>query len=86
VIDEHDIAAVAAAVLTSDGHDGRTYGLSGPGALTPGEMTAILADVLARPLKFVEVEPAVARQAIVNHGQSELMADAIMALRPQTDR
>ncbi|WP_378730338.1 SDR family oxidoreductase [Nocardia brasiliensis] len=81
VIDEDDIAAVAATVLTTDGHDGRTYRLSGPEALTPREMTAILADVLGRPLRFVEVEPAVARQTILNHGQSEVMTDAIMALR-----
>ncbi|MEU5761248.1 NAD(P)H-binding protein [Nocardia sp. NPDC047648] len=81
VTDEHDIAAVAATVLTSDGHDGRTYRLSGPEALSPGEMTAVLADVLGRPLRFIEVEPARARQAIVDHGVSELMADAIMALR-----
>ncbi|MGW0640205.1 NAD(P)H-binding protein [Nocardia salmonicida] len=81
VIDEHDIASVAAAVLTTDGHDGQTYRLSGPEALTPGEMTAVLADVLGRPLRFVGVEPAAGRQAILDHGQSELMADAIMALR-----
>lgn len=81
VIDEHDIASVAATVLTSDGHDGQTYLLSGPEALTPAEMTAILADVLGRPLRFVEVEPSRARQTILDHGQSELMADAIMALR-----
>lgn len=81
VVDEHDIASVAATVLTTDGHDGRTYRLSGPEALTPAEMTAVLADVLGRPLRFLEVEPAAARQAILDHGLSEIMADAIMALR-----
>jgi uncharacterized protein YbjT (DUF2867 family) len=81
VIDEHDIASVAATVLTSDGHDGRTYRLSGPEALSPAEMTAVLADVVGRPLRFIEVEPAVARRAIRDRGLSELMADAIMALR-----
>lgn len=81
VIDEDDIAAVAATVLTTDGHHARTYRLSGPQALTPQEMTAALADVLGRPLRFVEVDPARARRAIIDHGQSEIMADAIMALR-----
>ncbi|GAA5094959.1 NAD(P)H-binding protein [Nocardia iowensis] len=81
VIDEDDIASVAATVLTTDGHDGRTYRLSGPEALTPREMTGILGDLLGRPLRFVEVEPAVARQAILDHGQTEVMTDAIMALR-----
>ena len=30
VIDPHDIAAVAASALRAEGHDGRTYVLSGP--------------------------------------------------------
>lgn len=81
VVDERDIAAVAATVLTTDGHEGQTYRLSGPEALSPHEMTAILADILGRPLRFVEVDPSAARQTILNHGQSEIMADAIMALR-----
>jgi hypothetical protein len=63
------------------GHDTQTYRLSGPEALTPGEMIAILYDVLARPLRFIEVEPTAARQTIPDHGQSEVMADAITALR-----
>ena len=37
-IDVRDIAAVAAAALTQDGHEGKTYDLTGPEALTHGEM------------------------------------------------
>ena len=36
-VDADDIAAVAAAALTGDGHGGRTYELSGPAALTFAE-------------------------------------------------
>ncbi|MEV4311871.1 NAD(P)H-binding protein [Actinocrispum sp. NPDC049592] len=76
-----DIAAVAARVLTEPGHAGQAYTLTGPEALTPAEMTAILAEVLELPLKFVEVSAEVARQAILDHGVPPVMADAIMALR-----
>jgi uncharacterized protein YbjT (DUF2867 family) len=47
-----DIGAVAAAALTSDGHEGKAYRLSGPESLTPGDRVAILARVLDRALIF----------------------------------
>jgi len=82
VIDPIDIAAVAARVLTEPGHEGRSYLLTGPDALSPAELVAILADVLDMPLEYVEVPPAVARQALVDHGVADpKVADAIMALR-----
>ncbi|GAB3889370.1 NAD(P)H-binding protein [Kibdelosporangium lantanae] len=81
VIDPDDIAAVATTVLTTPGHTGRTYELSGPEALSPADQVAVLADVIGRPIRYVEVEPAAARQAIMDHGVPSEMADAIMALR-----
>lgn len=80
VIDPLDIAAVAAVALTS-AEVGQVLTLSGPQALSPGEQVAILGEVLGRPLRFVEVEPAAARAAIISHGVPPEMADAIMALR-----
>jgi uncharacterized protein YbjT (DUF2867 family) len=56
VIDPFDIAAVAAAALTTDGHGGRSYRLSGPEALLPADRVAILARVLGRDLRF-EAQP-----------------------------
>ncbi|MBV6703063.1 NAD(P)H-binding protein [Kitasatospora aureofaciens] len=81
VIDPADIAAVAARVLTEEGHEGRAYLLTGPEALSPGDLTATLAEVLEVPLTFTEVSPEAAREAILEHGVSEAMADAITALR-----
>ncbi len=34
LIDPRDVAAVAAVVLTQDGHEGRTYPLTGPAPMT----------------------------------------------------
>ena len=81
VIDPVDIAAVAARVLTEPGHDGRSYLLTGPEALSPADMVAVLADVLDMPLEYVEVSPAAARQTLVDHGLAPVVVDAIMALR-----
>lgn len=52
MIDARDIAAVAVRVLTSGGHDGETCTLTGPEALSYGQATAILSDVLDRPLSY----------------------------------
>ncbi|WP_062999736.1 NAD(P)H-binding protein [Nocardia mikamii] len=81
VIDPSDIAAVAVATLVEAGHDARIHMLSGPQALTPGEQTGILSEVLGRPLRYVSTEPAQARAALLGTGVGEVMADAIMALR-----
>lgn len=51
-IDPADIAAVVAAALTTDSHEGRSYRVSGPESLLPGEQVAILAKVLGRDLRF----------------------------------
>jgi len=55
-IDPHDIAAVAAVALTTNGHEGRSYALSGPEAQLPARQVEILAKVLGRDLRF-EAQP-----------------------------
>ena len=49
VVDVRDIAAVAVAALTKSGHEGKTYDITGPEALTHAEMAAQLSEALERP-------------------------------------
>jgi uncharacterized protein YbjT (DUF2867 family) len=61
-IDPHDIAAVAARVLTAgDDHAGRSYTLGGPRAWLPGDQLAVLGSVLGRTLRFEPQPDAEAR-------------------------
>ena len=53
MIDPRDVGAAAAAVLTTAGHDGRTYVLSGPEAVTYGQVAAALSAATARSVEFV---------------------------------
>lgn len=53
-VDPADVAAVAAAVLREDGHDGATYTLTGPEGTTPRQRAAALAEALGEPVTFVE--------------------------------
>ena len=54
-INPQDIAEVAVLALTSPGHAGRVYPLTGPEPITAVEQTAQLAEVLGRPLEFREL-------------------------------
>ncbi|MGW4837967.1 NmrA family NAD(P)-binding protein [Streptomyces globisporus] len=64
-VDPRDVAAVAFAVLTGAGHEGRAYAVSGPEAITAREQTAQLSRVLGRPLRFEELGPDAARAALL---------------------
>ncbi|MFH9655731.1 NAD(P)H-binding protein [Streptomyces anulatus] len=64
-VDPRDVAAVAVAVLTGTGHEGRAYAVSGPEAITAREQTAQLSRVLERPLRFEELGVDAARAALL---------------------
>ena len=51
-IDAADVGAVGALALLEDGHDGRGYALTGPDALTFGEVAEALSDALGRPIRY----------------------------------
>jgi uncharacterized protein YbjT (DUF2867 family) len=79
LVDPRDIAAVAATVLTRPGHEGQAYPLCGPEALGPADQVAILAEVLGRPLRYVEVSPETAHRAMTDRGMPPVLADAVVA-------
>jgi len=56
-IDVRDIAAVAAAVLNGNGHEGATYTLTGPAAITHGDIAAALSGALRREVVFTDTTP-----------------------------
>lgn len=56
-IDVRDIAAVAAAVLTGDGHEGATYTLTGPAAITHSDIAAALSAATGREITFADTTP-----------------------------
>jgi len=56
-IDVRDIGEVAARVLTEEGHENTAYSLTGPEALTYGEVAEILSDVLGRQIRYTRPSP-----------------------------
>jgi uncharacterized protein YbjT (DUF2867 family) len=56
-IDVRDIAAVAAVALSEPGHEGQTYTLTGPDAITHHDMAASLTAALGRTITFADAPP-----------------------------
>ena len=54
-IDADDIADVAVAALTENGHDGQVYEVTGPRLLTFAEAVAEIAEAAARPIRYVQI-------------------------------
>ena len=80
VVDPADIAAVAAASLTQDGHNHRVYELTGPEPLSPTDQVAILSQVLGRDLRYAETDPADTTAQMVSYGMPEELAHAIIEM------
>ena len=77
MIDVRDIVDVAAKVLTEDGHQGKTYGLTGPASISFHDVAAGLSKALGKDVKYVDVPLEAGREAMVGMGLSEWMADAM---------
>jgi uncharacterized protein YbjT (DUF2867 family) len=54
LIDERDIAAVAARVLTGEGHHGARYTLTGPETLTQVEQVRLIGEAIGRPPAYAD--------------------------------
>jgi uncharacterized protein YbjT (DUF2867 family) len=78
MIDPRDVGAAAAAALTTAGHDGRTYVLSGPTAITYAEVAAALSAATGRDVRYVDVSDAAARQAMVEQGVPDFVAQQVV--------
>lgn len=78
VVDTRDIAAVAAAALTDEGHTGKTYNLTGPKALSHAEMAEKLSTALVRPIEFVDVLPEAMHDTLLQVGFPVWQADGLI--------
>lgn len=56
-VDARDVAAAAARVLTTPGHEHRGYELTGSEALTYDQAAATLSDVLGREVRYRDATP-----------------------------
>jgi uncharacterized protein YbjT (DUF2867 family) len=79
-VDVGDIAEVAVTVLTSSGHEGKIYPLTGPEALTMEDVAAKLSAATGKAIRYVNVAPEDARKAQLAAGVPPYLADALAEL------
>lgn len=80
MIDARDIVDVAATVLTSSGHEGKSYVLTGPEAISFHDVAAIFSKVLEKEVSYVSVPGEAVRDAMVGMGFPEWVAEGFVEL------
>src|SRR5580704_7707106 len=81
MVDEEDVAEVAAKILTEDGHEGKKYVLTGPRALSYPDVADALAKKLGKSVKYIDIDPAQAKQAMIGVGMPDWVAGFVNDLR-----
>ena len=79
-VDTRDIASAAAKALTSDGHEGKIYTLTGPATLGIAEIALILSEVAGREFKYVDVPEAAARDGMLQAGVPPWQVELVLEL------
>lgn len=79
-IDTRDIADVAVAVLTSGGHEGQSYVLTGPESLSMAEVAARLSAALGKSIEYVNLPPDEATARMTAMGVPDWRAEAWVKL------
>lgn len=70
-VDIRDICAVAVKTFTTSGHEGKTYVITGPQALTCQQVAETLSSVLGRKAEYVDVPLSAATDGMRQSGMPE---------------
>jgi NAD(P)H dehydrogenase (quinone) len=78
-VSRRDCARAAAAVMTTDGHAGKTYDVTGHEALSQGDLAGLLSEVSGRPVEVVPVSDRMLSWGLTRNGAPKPVARAIVA-------
>ena len=76
-IDANDVAVVTVDILTSPGHEGKIYPLTGPEALTMAEVAERLSTATGIPIRYANVAPEDAKAAQRAAGFPDYLVDGL---------
>jgi NAD(P)H dehydrogenase (quinone) len=79
-ISRNDCAAAAATALTSDGHEGQTYEITGPEALSQVDIARLITEVTGRPVDVIESRDRKLLWGLTRLGTPKPVARAIVQL------
>ncbi len=80
-VDVRDIAAVAAQALLSNEHDGKTYELNGPEALTCAEVAQRISRYAEVAARYVDIPAEAQGQAMRDQGMPDWQVTALLELQ-----
>ncbi|MFB9661857.1 NAD(P)H-binding protein [Glycomyces mayteni] len=77
LIDPRDIAEVAAAALTEDGHTGRAYLLTGPALVTPRQQAEAIGAAIGEPVAFTEQTREAAFEQLLQYWPAQIVEGSL---------
>jgi uncharacterized protein YbjT (DUF2867 family) len=80
MIHPRDVGAAAAVALVEDGHEGETYTLTGPEAITFEGVAKYLSEAVGREIEYLNVPDEAARQSMTEQGLPEFVAAQIVTV------
>lgn len=78
--DTRDVAAVAAAILTGEGHAGRVYDVTGPEPLSHHDVADRLGAAMGRPVEYVDVPLETFRKTMLGYGLQRWLVDGLVSM------
>jgi uncharacterized protein YbjT (DUF2867 family) len=79
-IDTRDIAAVAVAAMTGEGHEGKSYELTGPAALTYQDLADTMSAATGRDFVYRDVQPDEYRAMMQAEGDEDWYIDLVLQI------
>lgn len=66
-VSRDDCAAAAAAILATDGHEGKVYDITGPASLSAADVAALYGELGGRPVEVVQLDDDAYAAGLVEH-------------------
>ncbi len=80
LVDARDIAAVAARTVADEGHEGKTYTLTGPESLSYADAAAKISEAVGKHVRYVSITPEQFREGALAAGLPEWLVSALERL------
>jgi uncharacterized protein YbjT (DUF2867 family) len=77
-VDVEDIAKIAFALLTKGGHHRRVFEITGPQALSMGEIAAAIGEAIGKPVRYQETSIEDHRRGMAAAGLPPFLVDALV--------
>lgn len=76
-IDIRDVVRVASVILTEEGHEEKTYNLTGSELLSLQEITERLSIATNQKITYMDASPSDFKQTLIRYGVAEWFAEAV---------